>query len=126
MTDWTGLAQTLSEQLDKLSAALTDAGVHFWPLAVRHQVVLGVRGVVCGVLYLVVAAVLGFRVIPILSRKYAKTDRWDGDEAAWVVGMVVSGVAIILLVIVSLAGIEDAIPRLLNPEWLALRSLLGK
>jgi len=93
----------LAKILDELGQRLGPTGSHVFELAVRQQVILGVIGLVAGVTLVALGIIVGF---------------WEWRKQPPIIfGPVIAGVSILPFLV--------ALPLLLNPEYAAIRDLLG-
>ena len=124
-------ADDLANILDELGQRLGPTGEHVFNLAVRQVVIDGAMSLLLGVALLVgmvVTVVVTRRLYVVASAKYEanKGRAYDysspPDAAFWAFA---TGVVVAVQAAFALIAFSCSIPYILNPEYQAIRSLLG-
>jgi len=104
------IEQEVLTRVDAVIAAITDVAPEVWEIMVRQQYVYAIT-ISVGLVASMIVFVLGFW--------WAVKEDWD--EGPWIAIVGIFGIVTAVLI---LMGILDAMPRLLNPEYYAIKALI--
>lgn len=113
--------QELLKRFDALTSKLGEAGGHVWSWYVRQQVINGWLNLGEAGLALVIA-IIAIAASVFCFRKAREDDFENGYAPATVACVVISIVAALVVIFAT----ESAVQYILNPEYYALQSLLGR
>lgn len=110
-------AAEMTAFLEDLATRLEGPARALFDIAMRN-VMAAVITWIAGSLFFLAIAVIAFLICLRKVRDF-------GSEAPWDLAVVVTGGAMILAILVCFAAFITGVPRLLTPEWYALRDLAG-
>lgn len=113
--------QEVLSRLDALAAKLGVAANHLWGVLVRQAYVDALGSL----LFALIAAALTYGFYRVVL--YGRAEKWyDGyDTELAVVGTGVVGVGLVVCVVIALVQLVAGIQNVANPEYFALRHVLG-
>ncbi len=111
------LIQKLIELVEKTSPEL-------WRIATKQVYASIIADTILSVIMLLL--MVGLMVlIKKLKKGYDGADTYSDEEFPYVIGLIVSGIALIILPIIVVANIYIIAMKLANPEFYAIEILLG-
>ena len=118
------------EYIDALAANLGVAAEHVYGALLKQAMVSGVRSLV----FIVICLAVVYVVLRLLNRIITDVKEGNNDSIfvdgwgispAGIIASFAGGIAMFILFIVILADISNATTALLNPEYWALKEILG-
>ena len=118
------------EYIDALAANLGVAAEHVYGALLKQAMVSGVRSLV----FIVICLAVVYMVLRLLNRIITDVKEGNNDSIfvdgwgispAGIIASFAGGIAMFILFIVILADISNATTALLNPEYWALKEILG-
>ena len=109
----------MEEALLQLIAWVREASPEVWGYALKQVRVTVALDFIWSAICAVVAVGLG------LLTAYGKRAADDDSFSPWEIIMVFSGIGVLAAGIISLVLLSDGVALVLNPEWYAIKLLLG-
>ena len=117
------------EYIDAIAANLGVAAEHVYGTLLKQAMVSGLRSVV----YIIICMAVSYLIIKMFKRIYS--DVKEGEEGIFVdsygvsiggvIALIFGGIAIVIMFFAIMSDISNATTALLNPEYWALKEILG-
>jgi hypothetical protein len=110
--------EKVTEYIDAMAAKLGVAAEHVYGILVKQQIAEGITYVIVMPLIL---AVLAF----VLTKLIKSLKSYEGyDPEGYIAGIAISGLALLIVFVVAIFVVPEAILKISNPEYYAIRELL--